>query len=158
MDVVLQPSEEIKERAKKKDYRDEDKFLISPCSRIGVLIGKKLPFQPIIYLGTLVFKKKDIKKRNYYQLGQTIYSGSLILESLSLLRNRRVRVYVHMTDSSGYGPLLFGTTKGTVAFAPLTKIEDYSDWLRCQTVIPMESVVKKVTNRFRRGLVFALTI
>jgi len=157
LDVVLQPSEEITERAKKKNYEEEDKFLISPCRGMGILIGNKLPFQPIVYLGTLVFKKKEIKKVNYYQLGQTIYSGGHILETLSLLRNRRVRVYVHMTDSSGYGPLLFGTTKGTVAFAPITKGPDYSLLLRGKLVIPMESVVKKVTDRFRRGLVFALT-
>jgi len=157
LDIVLQPSEGIKERAKKKNYEEEDRFLISPCKGIGILIGKNLPFQPITYLGTLVFKKKEIKKVNYYQLGQVIYSGSYILESLSLLGNKRVRVYVYMRDSSGYGPLLFGTTKGTVAFAPMTKGEDYSDWLSDITVIPMESIVKKITDRFRRGLVFALT-
>lgn len=155
MKIVFTPSKEVERRARALGWKDKDnKFLYERSRRVGLCLS--IPFSPIFYLGTVSFRTHKMNRNSLYALSRRgpVFSGELIKDALKILGKKRVRIFLHPSETRWYSVLLLGTKEGTVALAPKVPYEGGKALTIEEGTKLMKDFWKGVSTKMLRSLVY----
>jgi len=161
MKLVVTPNKEVIDRALQQGF--DSRHIKDKCyygkDRTIALMESRL-FEPVQYLGTATILRHKLKSYMRYTLTYSgpSFAGDLIKLALMVLKQRRVRIFIHQKDSDKqFKVLMLGTKEGTVAIAPrVWEGDDHPASILDDITFLLSDYWRYPTSKLVRGVLFGI--